>query len=309
MKPRSSPNIGISEVERETGLSMDVLRKWEGRYGFPAPLRDGRRTRRYPPQQVERLRLIKRLMDTGMRPSQLVGQDEDALAAFARKAPDARHEACAIFLVRLRNDGPEGLRQQLLREHMSLGTERFVLDIIVPLNTAVGDAWARGELDLHEEHAYSEVIQCVLRNMANQLNGAGYAPRVLLTTLPGEEHGLGILMAAALFSLHEAYCISLGTQTPVQAIALAARAHDVDVVALSFSSAYPRRRIGPALDALRRELGAGVESWAGGAGAARMRAGTSGTLPLATLEQGLEALRRRPATRASGMPASVASSP
>jgi len=64
--------LTISAVERETGLSKDTLRAWERRYGFPLPERDARGDRRYPPQQVERLRKIKRLVDHGFRPSKII---------------------------------------------------------------------------------------------------------------------------------------------------------------------------------------------------------------------------------------------
>ena len=67
-----NPTFNITAVERETGLSKDVLRVWERRYGFPAPQRDSNGERRYPPEQVERLRLIKRLMDQGHRPGRLL---------------------------------------------------------------------------------------------------------------------------------------------------------------------------------------------------------------------------------------------
>ena len=53
----------IAAVERDTGLSKDVLRMWERRYGFPQPGRDANGERSYPADQVERLRLIKRLME------------------------------------------------------------------------------------------------------------------------------------------------------------------------------------------------------------------------------------------------------
>jgi MerR family transcriptional regulator, light-induced transcriptional regulator len=67
--------LSISAVERETGLSKDTLRMWERRYGFPKPLRDGKGERRYPKQQVERLRKIKRLVDNGFRPSKVIGAE------------------------------------------------------------------------------------------------------------------------------------------------------------------------------------------------------------------------------------------
>ena len=63
-----NPSFNIAAVERDTGLSKDVLRMWERRYGFPVPDRDGNGERSYPAEQVERLRLIKRLMDAGHRP-------------------------------------------------------------------------------------------------------------------------------------------------------------------------------------------------------------------------------------------------
>ena len=69
MESQTLASLNIAAVERETGLSKDVLRKWEIRYGFPAPQRDSLGERAYPADQVNRLRLIKRLMDAGMRPS------------------------------------------------------------------------------------------------------------------------------------------------------------------------------------------------------------------------------------------------
>ncbi|PTT81921.1 hypothetical protein DBR42_17435, partial [Pelomonas sp. HMWF004] len=56
-------SVGIAAVERDTGISKETLRVWERRYGFPAPWRDAAGERLYAPEQVQRLRLIKRLLD------------------------------------------------------------------------------------------------------------------------------------------------------------------------------------------------------------------------------------------------------
>jgi methylmalonyl-CoA mutase cobalamin-binding subunit len=295
MESQPLPTLNIAAVERETGLSKDVLRKWEMRYGFPAPLRDSLGERAYPADQVNRLRLIKRLMDAGMRPSRVVNVDAEGLIALARarevgRPGENRVDVAARSLGMLRKRDPGALRQHLQRELLRHGMEQFVLDTLVPLSHAVGEAWARGELDIHEEHVYTEVVQGLLRSTTASLNHAAGSPRMLLTTLPEEQHGLGLLMAAALFSLRGAACISLGTQTPVQEIARAARVHNVDVVALSFSNAYPRRRIQPALDELRQQIGDAIEIWAGGAGSARMPASAIGARFLPTLELAQEAL-------------------
>ena len=73
------PALGIAAVERETGLSKDLLRVWERRYGFPQPQRDAQVERLYPLEQVQRLRWIKRLLDQGARPGQVVSLPPDAL--------------------------------------------------------------------------------------------------------------------------------------------------------------------------------------------------------------------------------------
>jgi methanogenic corrinoid protein MtbC1 len=299
MESAVAPALSIASVERETGLSKDVLRKWEIRYGFPAPLRDSQGERLYPPDQVNRLRLIRRLMDTGMRPARLVAETDESLRALAdastpgepTETPGGEVDVEQVTLAMLRNLDPDGLRRRLYREMLRQGLECFVLDTLSSLNVAVGEAWARGSLGVHEEHLYSESVQWLLRNAISNLSDARGAPRILLTTLPEEQHGLGILMAAALFSLRGAYCISLGTQTPVQVIAQAAQAHRADIVALSFSNAYPQRRVVPAVSELCQSLQSGVAVWAGGGGVFRLsQPDAAEALFLPTLRQALASL-------------------
>jgi methylmalonyl-CoA mutase cobalamin-binding subunit/DNA-binding transcriptional MerR regulator len=295
MQPENLAGLNIAAVERETGFSKDVLRKWETRYGFPAPTRDHLGERVYPPAQVNRLCLIKRLMDSGLRPSRVVGLNETELQELARARQakpwmPAQDEAISACLGLLRNQPPEAIRRALRRKLLRQGIERFVLDTLTPLNVAVGEAWARGDLAIHQEHVYSEAVQWLLRDAVASLADAQGRPRVLLTTLPDEQHGLGILMLAALFSLRGANCISLGTQTPVNEVVRAALAHQADVIGLSFSIAYPPRRVQPAVTELAQQLNADIEIWAGGAGTERMGASDTGAHFLPTLEQALAAL-------------------
>src|SRR5207247_8305826 len=75
--------LNISAVERETGLSKDVLRMWERRYGFPKPRRDDSGERQYSVSEVSKLRTIKRLMDVGTRPGKIIGLSAAELNALA----------------------------------------------------------------------------------------------------------------------------------------------------------------------------------------------------------------------------------
>lgn len=267
--------FSIAAVEREVGLSKDVLRVWERRYGFPTPQRDPRGERAYPAGQVQRLALVKRLMDRGHRPGKLFRMPLEELQTLAQAvdaapAPEGKSAADlggVMDLVRGQDSG--NLAQALQRRLAQQGLERFVLDTVAPMAVQVGEQWARGELRIHEEHLFTEVAARLLRQAVSQLPG-GQAPVVLLTTLPDEPHSLGLLMVECLLALQGARCINLGTQMPTMEIARAAQAHCADVVALSFSSAFPAR-LGPQLlRQLRSALAPEVRLWAGGAGAGRL---------------------------------------
>ena len=280
---------GISAVERDTGLSKDTLRMWERRYGFPDPQRDSLGERVYAAAQVEKLRVIKRLMDRGMRPGKLMRQSlEDLLALGSGSGDgDAAERVLApemhAMLALLRSHRVSDLRRALARTLARQGLGRFVTAIAVPLNRAVGEAWMRGELAVFEEHLYSESLQIVLRAAIAAVPQDASSPRVLLTTLPGEQHGLGLLLAEALLALEGAQCLSLGVETPVADIASAAVAQSADIVALSFSGAYPVQQMSTGLGELRAHLDKGIALWAGSAAGALGRRPPQGVLVLSDL--------------------------
>ena len=87
--PMTEQTWSIAEVERETGLGKDALRVWERRYGFPVPLRDAQGERAYPQDQVQRLRLLKRLLDCGHRPGKVVALPLVQLQALLQAEPDS----------------------------------------------------------------------------------------------------------------------------------------------------------------------------------------------------------------------------
>ena len=268
------PLLSIAAVERETGLGKDTLRAWERRYGFPVPLRDTTGIRGYPRALVDRLALIRRALLAGQRPGRLFALPAPELdALLAELAPEpapAPMLDVAAGLVALRTGGAEALRHWLTQGLARTGLASFVIEGVAPLTVAVGEAWVAGSIAVYEEHLYSEALQSVLRNalVPFQAGLEPRAPRLLLTTVPGEAHGLGLLMAEALMTLEACRCLSLGTQTPLADIAAAAQAQRIDVVALSFSESLSAAQALPALAELRGRLPAAVQIWAGGGSAA-----------------------------------------
>ena len=289
------PQFTIAAVERDVGLSKDVLRVWERRYGFPVPNRDPHGERLYPAAQVLRLRLIKRLMDLGHRPGRLMSTSAEELEALAAgshgvKAADAgSHELDKLFALVRHHDAAAYLQamQQRLARH---GLRQFVMDTVAPLTVQIGLAWQQGQLQVFEEHLFTELTARVLRQAIATVPG-GSEPRVLLTTLPKEPHEMGLLMVEAMLSLEGAQCISLGTQMPLMEIVDAVAAHRVDVVALSFSAAFPARQTRALLEQLRAALPRPAELWAGGAGVRKLAA-PDGVMCMASLDGAIAAVSR-----------------
>ena len=295
-------SMSIAAVERDTGLSKDTLRVWERRYGFPTPQRDVSGERSYPFEQVARLRAIKRLLDIGHRPGRIVALPPDDLERLssasgvsvrAPSTPVVEKSAVELttFVDAIRAHDADALRQLMARTLARIGLGRFVLDVAAPLNVRVGEAWMQGQLEVFEEHLYTEALQVVLRNALHTLPISGTGrPRVLLATVPGEPHGLGLLMAEAVLALEGCRCTSLGVQTPVWDIARAALALNSEVVALSFTGCNNPLRITDGLTELRSKLPHDVAMWAGGSAPVLQRRAVLGVSVLPSLEGILPAL-------------------
>lgn len=302
---RRAPLLSIAAIERDTGLSKDTLRVWERRYGFPTPARDAFGERAYSLDQLERLRLIKRLLDAGHRPGRIVGQPVEALQRLG-DPPPAECDAQAMphdlgpFLDRLRSHNVEGLRRELTQAQLRLGLERFVVEVISPLNTRIGDAWMRGHLEIFEEHLYTESLQVVLRKAIGSVPvpDAASVPLVLLSTFPNESHGLGLLMAEAVFLVNGCRCVSLGPQTPVWDTALAATALRANIVAIAFTAVLTPAVVSEGLAELRGKLPPSVALWAGGSAPVLHRRPTPGVTALASLAHIADETRRWRAAQA-----------
>jgi methanogenic corrinoid protein MtbC1 len=241
-----------------------------------------RSDRVYPADQIEKLRILKRLLDSGFRPGRIVPLPIEALKELSARSnqtpevgthslPMISQEEMDRYLDLLRSHQTEALRLALSTTLMKIGLDRFVIEVVAPLIRNIGEYWANGKLEIHEEHLFTEQIKHLLRTAINSVprghigqNEESSRPRILLTTFPQEPHSLGLLMAEALMALEGCSCVSLGTQTPILEIAQAARAQKADVIALSFSSQMNQNQVIDGLNELKSKLAPGLELWVGG---------------------------------------------
>jgi DNA-binding transcriptional MerR regulator/methylmalonyl-CoA mutase cobalamin-binding subunit len=294
MRKPTLPALPIAAVERDTGLSKDTLRVWERRYGFPQPMRDANGERIYPQDQVDKLRLLRRLMDQGHRPGKIAECTVEQLQALVEAAvgrtalpgadPASNDLGLGDLLRLVTEHRVDDLRRDLARLSVKVGLARFISEVVAPLTARVGEEWARGELAIFEEHLFTESVQAVLRNAIAGIPHPGESPRVLLTTVPQEPHGLGVLMAEAMFALEGARCVSLGVRTPVMEIVRGAESQGIDIVALSFSPIVNAYQVGESLKELHERLPAGTEVWAGGSSPVLQRRPPPGVRVLAGLD-------------------------
>jgi MerR family transcriptional regulator, light-induced transcriptional regulator len=288
-------NHSISDVSRIAGIPKDLLRMWERRYDYPKPERDINGDRVYSDDQLNKLILIRQLVDQGCRPGKLMGLEQTELAVLL-KSPHAELDFDRLIEL-LRADNAPELHDWLAQQIQSLGLRAFIHQLLVPANRIVGEAWNSGELAVYEEHLYTEMVTGLVRQSLAEIPGGHKAPRIMLTTLPGEQHSLGLLMVEALLRLGGAEVIPFGIEMPFRDIIDAAQTHNVDVIGLSFSSNFKLDDAIVMLSGLRQMVEKETSIWVGGSA---FQADTQLPEGIALLED-LFALERAMATWKQGM--------
>lgn len=294
---QKSKLFSIAQASYECGIGKEVLRKWEVRYGFPVPFRDNNGNRMYADEQLIRLKLIRKLLDDGFRPAKVVSLDEPALIALSlyktgQKSLASQPSCCSDVLVWLKTRDPALLREKLREALADRGLAAFVHDVMPTMNVLVGEAWQAGDIAIRDEHVYSEMMQALLREALASLVKPDGAPRMLLTTLGGETHVLGLLMLEVVTSIEGAYCISLGAQSPIEEIILGAADFRADVIALSFSTSFPRKKIVSLLKDIRAQLPGEVQLWAGGCGMLNIEQVPRGVMFVHTLAEAVKLVKK-----------------
>ena len=294
---RTRPFVLSSEIERETGFGIGQLRKWRQRYGFPpmGSTDDGKAA--YSRKTVDQLLLIKRLLEAGLRPGQVVGVTAGELEKFklalGLSVPVVcRDESRQALIEKLKLTDLAGFRALLAQERAKRTLLDFVLDTLGPLMIDIGEAWRRAEIDIHHEHLCSFFVERLLHAEILKLPPKEDLPGIVLFALPpGEHHLLGLLMVEAALAEQGAKTINIGSDVPLNNLKLAAISCKADVVALSFSFFYPTRNVVPILRHLRRLLPLQMQIWAGGAGLAGIRKQPKGVRIISDIGEAIAALK------------------
>lgn len=261
----SEPTYSLGAVARLTGLSPHVLRAWERRYGAVRPLRTPGGTRRYRESDVARLRQLRAAVQAGHSISDVANAPAHELERRLELSPALPAPPLAPLLAAIEQIDAPTTERLLGAQLAALGPMRFVRTVASPLLNAIGARWQAGQLCIASEHLASSILRSLLGGALRPTSAALQTPPVLFTTLPGEAHELGSLMAAVTTADAGGHPVFVGGNLPVAEIADAADAVGAAAVAVGVCNGNGNDPV-HALKALRAALPLRVELWVGGPG-------------------------------------------
>ncbi len=267
----SSGQFTIKAVAQATGLSVETLRAWERRYEVVAPSRDSSGRRTYSAADVARLRLLRTATELGHTISRLAPLSMDELAKLvadsggqARPGPVRGQSFVERAIDATEHSDPSGVEEVLTSAIALLPPNEVVHTVIVPLVREVGERWHRGEVSIAQEHMVTDIVRRLVISVARGYLRAENGACLVLATLSGERHELGILMCSWLAATRRFRTHYLGADCPAEEIARFAL--EVDARAVLVSLVMPENEV-PALqqlETLAHHLRGRCEIWVGG---------------------------------------------
>lgn len=260
------PTYSLGAVARLTGLSPHVLRAWERRYGAVKPLRTPGGTRRYRESDVARLRQLRSAVQAGHAISEVARASGEELGRRLELAPPLPAPPLDALLEAIEHLDASTTERLLSAQLAVLGPLRFIRSVATPLLHTIGTRWADGQLCIASEHLASSILRNLLGTALRPTSAGQQATPILFTTLPGEAHELGALMAAVATADAGGHPVFVGGNLPVPEIVDAAEAIGANAVAVGV---FYANGSDPAvsLQALREALPPRIELWVGGPGA------------------------------------------
>src|SRR5215210_597827 len=258
LPPLTSAWMRIGELSRRTGVSPELLRAWERRYGLLRPRRTDGRTRLYSAADETRVRLMRRYVDDGLAPSEAAemvtasrltirpGRGVAIPAAEVRLAHDEMHAS----LDRFDETSAQRALEKLFGTYSPLTVVR---DVMMPYLHEVGERWAEGHVSIAQEHFATNFLHARLLAFARGWD-RGLGPRAILACAPREHHTFGLISFGV--ALHQlGWRITyLGADTSVAMIEEAATHVAPDLIVLS--AAMPER-----MEVIAGDVAALAERW------------------------------------------------
>jgi len=224
--------LRIGELSRRVGVSPEVLRAWERRYGVLRPTRSEGGFRLYSTADEERVRRMLALQQQGLSPAvaaRTAAAEDDGASAVSALPADTLREALADALERF----DEASANRSFDRALAMVTlDTLLREIVLAYLADLGERWSAGRTSVAQEHFATNVLRGRLLGLARDW-GQGGGPLALLASPPGELHDLGLICFGLALRAHGWRIAFLGADTPVDTLKHAADTLRPDMVVVT----------------------------------------------------------------------------
>lgn len=241
-----------------TGIPASTLRAWERRYGIPTPQRTSAAYRLYSDDDVELVKKLRDLVESGIAPSEAAGL---LLNGEEKPEPDARvvagpfREATERIVAAAEAFDPINLRVEIARASY-LGSAATVFErVLGPAMRVIGQRWHDGTMSVAQEHLATEALMGTARDLLRLVQPESGDRLVLLAAVAGENHALPVYGVAFQFARWGFRTEVLGANTPPEAVAAAVEALTPAVVGLSMTMPFTEEVVHPLLEQYSLAIG------------------------------------------------------
>ena len=212
-------HLRIGELSRRSGVSPELLRAWETRYGLLSPTRSEGGFRLYSERDEQRVALMRSHLARGVSAAEAARLALDDAGAPAAEATALERGAAELraALDALDESGAQAALDRLLS---GFSVELVLRDVVLPYLRELGDRWERGEASVAQEHFASQILRGRLLGLARGWD-RGTGPRALLACAPGEQHDLGLIVFGLGLRDRGWRITFLGPDTPLDTLAVA----------------------------------------------------------------------------------------
>lgn len=263
-----------------TGLSADVVRVWERRYGVIHPLRSNGGSRLYSDADIARLRKLRQAVELGYAIGQVANLPEAELETLSvksnfltqttDKAADPYKLTQQRFIDAIGRMDVVTADEEISRAATLYPPRALVKNIVAPLLAEIGERWSHREFGIAHEHVATNLIRNLLSSLFRLYPPDENAETIVLATPAGERHEFGILLGALIAATRGWRVIYLGVDLPAVEIIRTVRMVKARVLALSVVTSQGDQTQAE-LQSIADELPQNARVWIGGADAAKHR--------------------------------------
>jgi MerR family transcriptional regulator, light-induced transcriptional regulator len=218
-QPTPDPGPGylrIGQLAKQTGVSPELLRAWEQRYGLLQPTRTPGGFRLYSTADKGRVQRMQRLVAGGLAAAQaahLVLSGGEPEPRTDSPSATTLEEAADDLTASLDRLDEQAANTALDRLFAAYTLETVLQEVVLPYLHRLGERWEAGEVSVAQEHFASNLLQGRLLGLA-QGWGQGQGPLAILACVPGEQHELGLLAFGVALRRRGWRITYLGTDSP-----------------------------------------------------------------------------------------------